>query len=210
MITSESKKIILSIICIAVLIIAFVGVSYAAFTTVLNDTNSNGLSTGTISLVLDNQGEAISMKNAMPISDEEGKQLSGDGNVYDFSIQTVLAPHTTINYEISAEKLNSESEELLLSNQSVRLYLQKLESDEYVDTTITKVPQPFTPLDSESFLGSKMGSMVLYSGTLSNTTDQSRELREEFRLRFWVDKNTIIDSVSREFNIKLNVVAKAI
>ena len=210
MIASESKKIILSIICIAVLIIAFVGVSYAAFTTVLTDSNSNGLSTGTISLILDNQGEAIFMKNSMPISDEEGKQLSGDGNVYDFSVQTVLAPNTTINYEISAEKINSESNELVLDNQSVKLYLQKLESNGYVDTAITKVPQPFTPLDSDSFLGSKMGSMVLYSGTFSNTTDQSKEIQEAFRLRFWVDKNAIIDSVSREFNIKLNVTAKAI
>lgn len=210
MIASESKKIILSIICIAVLIIAFVGVSYAAFTTVLTDSNSNGLSTGTISLILDNQGEAISMKNSMPISDEEGKQLSGDGNVYDFSVQTVLAPNTTINYEISAEKINSESNELVLDNQSVKLYLQKLESNGYVDTAITKVPQSFTPLDSDSFLGSKMGSMVLYSGTFSNTTDQSKEIQEAFRLRFWVDKNAIIDSVSREFNIKLNVTAKAI
>ena len=52
--------------------------------------------------------------------------------------------------------------------------------------------------------------MVLYSGTLANTSGTSKELRENFRLRMWVSKDTIIDSVSRNFDIKLNVTAKAI
>ena len=77
MIQSESKQIILSVIGISVLIIAFVGISYAAFTSVLSDANSNGISTGTISLVLDNQSGAVSMTNVMPMSDEEGKNLTG-------------------------------------------------------------------------------------------------------------------------------------
>ena len=52
--------------------------------------------------------------------------------------------------------------------------------------------------------------MVIYSGTLSNLTDKDKLEKEEFRLRMWVDQETIIDSVSKQFNIKLNVTAKAI
>lgn len=51
---------------------------------------------------------------------------------------------------------------------------------------------------------------MIYSGTFSNTTNIDRELSQKFRLRMWVSQDTIIDSVSRGFQVKLNVTAKAI
>lgn len=208
MIQTESKQILLSIIGIAVLIIAFVGISYAAFTSIYKDSQTNTISTGTISLHLENKNGALSMKNVMPISDEKGKNLEGDENVYDFSVQSNLSAQTTLNYEISVEKVSSNQE--MLNDLSVRFYLQRFGITGYEDTIITKIPQPFVPLDEDSFLGSKKGSMILYSGTLSNTSDSTQELKDNFRLRMWVSQDTIIDSVSRNFNIKLNVTAKAI
>ena len=207
MLKTESKQIILSILGIAILIIAFVGISYAAFHTVLSS-KENGISTGTISLQLSNNSDSISIVNAMPISDETGKNLTGDGNVYDFSVHTILSRKTTVNYEISLEKINSNA--LVLDNQDVKIYLQKKDGNDFVDTPITTIPQSFTPLIEDSFLGTKTGDMVIYSGTFSNTTDDDMELSQDFRLRIWVDQDTIIDSVSREFQVKLNVTAKAI
>ena len=122
MLKSESKQIILSIIGISILIIAFVGISYAAFHTVLSS-GENSISTGTISLDLSDNSESISISNAMPISDEEGKSLTGNGNVYDFSVHTILAKDTTINYEVSLEKVHLNTP--VLDNQNVRVYLQK-------------------------------------------------------------------------------------
>lgn len=207
MIQSESKQIILSVIGISVLIIAFVGISYAAFTSVLSDTNSNGVSTGTISLVLDNQSGSVSMTNVMPMSDENGKNLTGDGNVYDFVVYTNLSANTTINYEISAEKIVSDQ---MLDDNNVRFYLQTVGMNGYEDTAITKTPQPFISLTENSFLGSKKGSMVLYSGTFTNSTSENKKMKQAFRLRMWVSQDTIIDSISRDFTIQLNVTAKAI
>ena len=207
MLKSESKQIVLSIIGISILIIAFVGISYAAFHTVLSS-GENSISTGTISLDLSDNSESISISNAMPISDEEGKSLTGNGNVYDFSVHTILAKDTTINYEVSLEKVHLNTP--VLDNQNVRVYLQKQEDDTFVDTPITTMPQPFTPLVEDSFLGTKKGDMVIYSGTFSNITDFDRELSKNFRLRIWVSEDTIIDSISRGFQVKLNVTAKAI
>lgn len=208
MIQTESKQIILSIVGISILIIAFVGVSYAAYNSFISDSNSNMISTGTISLSFNNQSKSVSMNSMMPMSDEVGKNLTGDGNVYDFVVRTNLAPHTTLNYEISAVKLKTDTE--MLSDDSVKLYLQKYDLNQYVDTPITSIPQHFNALTEDSFLGSKKGTMILYSGTFSNTSDEAKDLSENFRLRMWVAQNTIIDSVSRNFNIKLNVTAKVI
>lgn len=208
MIQSESKQILLSIIGISILIIAFVGISYAAFTSSLTDFNQQGISTGTISLVLKNESSNVSIKNMMPMSIEDGKKLTGDGNVYDFTVESNLSTNTTLNYEISVQKVVTEQPSL--KDNEVRFYLQRMNDGEFVDTSITSNPQPFVPLQEDSFLGSKKGTMVIYSGTLSNLTDKDNKEKEEFRLRMWVDNNTIIDSISKEFNVKLNVTAKAI
>ena len=87
--------------------------------------------------------------------------------------------------------------------------MEKYEDNAYKSTLITQNPQPFIPLENNSFLGSKKGSMILYSGTLSNMTSHDKEIKDSFRLRMWVAQDTVIDSISRDFNIKLNVVAKA-
>lgn len=206
MIQTESKQILLSIISIAVLIIAFVGVSYATFVTVFEDSQINGISTGTISLKLKNENGALSMENAMPVSDADGMMLD-DNNVYEFEVQSMLSAQTTLNYEIYVEKIKTDKP--TISNSDVRFYLEKYEDNAYKSTLITQNPQPFIPLENNSFLGSKKGSMILYSGTLSNMTSHDKEIKDSFRLRMWVAQDTVIDSISRDFNIKLNVVAKA-
>ena len=158
MIQTESKQILLSIISIAVLIIAFVGVSYATFVTVFEDSQINGISTGTISLKLKNENGALSMENAMPVSDVDGMMLD-DNNVYDFEVQSMLSAQTTLNYEIYVEKIKTDKP--TLSNSDVRFYLEKYEDNAYKSTLITQNPQPFIPLENNSFLGSKKGSMIL-------------------------------------------------
>lgn len=208
MIQSESKQILLSIISISVLIIAFVGISYATVTTVFKDLEMNSISTGTISLNFEDENGALSMKNVMPISDTDGIQLTGSDNVFDFSVESSLSAHTTLNYEIYMEKIDSSQP--MLSNSSVRFYLEKFEESGYCSVVNTKEPQPFIPLEEDSFLGSKKGSMILYSGTLANTSNEDREIQDSFRLRMWVSQDTIIDSVSRNFNVQLHVTAKAI
>ena len=60
MIRTDSRQIILSILGISILIIAFVGISYAAFAT---QSFESGISTGTISLTFDNPIDSISIQN---------------------------------------------------------------------------------------------------------------------------------------------------
>ena len=203
MIQTESKQIILSIVGISILIIAFVGISYAAFHSSLFSNLSNGISTGTISVSLKENSDVISMNNAMPMTDEKGMSLN-DNNVYVFKVQSNLSPKTTLNYEVSLQKEDSKN---MLDNNLVRFYLEKFEYKHYQKVL---EPKAFIPLEKDSFLGSKKGSMVIYSGTLSNASDEEKFMEDEFKLRMWVSQDAIIDSVSRDFNVKLNVVAKAI
>lgn len=208
MINTESKQIILSILAIAVLIVAVVGVSYAVVTTTVTSSKENSLSTGTIAVELKDGGNAVSISGGMPMTDEAGKTLTGENQVFDFSVITSVSGKSTINYEISAEKLPMEIE--YLPDTNVRFYLQKKTINGYEEVPVTVNPQPFAAVTSPTFLGTPVGTMVLYSGTFSNTSEEEQVFQEEFKLRMWVSSDTIIDSIRRGFKIKLNVYAKAI
>lgn len=202
----NSKQVILSIIGISILILAVVGVSYAIFNMTLNGSEENKLTTGTISMSYVEATNGISITNAMPISDVEGKNLSGDSETFDFTVSADIAGKATVYYEISAEKINDYSEQVL--DEDIRLYLQKKSGDSYVDTPITSTPKAFTPLDTDSSVGVPAGEMLLYSSTFSNKNSSLNTYSEDFRLRMWLGETANIDDTSRSFKVKVNVYSR--
>jgi len=204
----NSKQVILSVIGISILILAVVGVSYAIFSLTLNGSQENRLTTGTISMSYVEATNGISIDNAMPISDEEGKNLSGENEKFDFTISADIAGITTVHYEISAEKITDYSEQIL--DKDIKLYLQKKSGDIYVDTPITSTPKAFIPLDTDSLVGVPSGQMILYSSTFSNKTPSLNTYSESFRLRMWLADTANIDNISRSFKVKVNVYSKTL
>lgn len=205
---NASKQLILSILGISILIVAVVGISYAVFATTLSGTKENTISTGTILMSYTEATNGINITNAMPISDTDGKKLTGVNNVFDFTVSAEIAGVTTINYEVVAEK--DKVDGVAINDSEVRLYLQKQSSGSYADTSITETPKPFTPTSVTSSLGSPAGSMLLYSGSFSNSTSTTNNYSDNFRLRMWLGSNSVVDGTSRAFKIKVNVYAKAV
>ena len=73
---SLSRQILLSILGLAILVVAVVGVSYAIFSTTLSGSKINTLSSGTINMSYVEVSNGISIINAMPMSDTDGKALT--------------------------------------------------------------------------------------------------------------------------------------
>ena len=70
----NKKKLLLTISLILILIIAVVGISYAAWNYVFNGTLTNTLSTNDISLeLLESNDNIINITNALPMSYNDGK-----------------------------------------------------------------------------------------------------------------------------------------
>lgn len=205
---SISKQILLSVLGIALLIIAIVGISYAVFTTTLRGSEENVITTGTISMSYVEATNGISISNAMPISDYEGKNLTGENNVFDFTVSSVIKGKTTVNYEVVAEKVSVDGE--LVPDQNVRLYLQKKVADQYVDTEITSIPSPFVSNGSVSVLGSPAEGMILYKGDFTSGEASGGEFSESFRLRMWLSEDSVIDEIPRMFKIRVNVYGKVL
>lgn len=189
-------KLFVIIICLFLFIIMVIGVSIATFTYTKESKNINTISTGNIYLNFKEDNNGIMITNAMPINDEAGKVLLGDGEYFDFTVNAKLDKGLASSYEIFAIKDSSST----LNDDEVRLYLERKKGATYVEEMSPKV---FTPLKKNTILGSLKGDMLLAKGELKKTGSVN------YRLRMWLGENARIDGLVRTFSIKVGIKAKA-
>lgn len=193
-----SRQILLAVLGLALLVLAIVGVSYAI--TIPNK------SLNKVYLVSDDNS-AISLNN-LPMSDYEGINLNGSSNVFDFCVKGNIADNASIDYVIALERINSDYDSL--DDKDVKVYLEKYNLKEFVSTDITSVPIAFTRNNIVSDISTPDGSMILYYGGLQNATTDKKEVNECFRLRLWIDEDSIIESSKKEFMARVNVYSKVL
>ena len=201
---NSSKQILLSVLGVAILVVAVVGVSFAAFTFTKTDTAENTITTGAITLTYQ-EGNAIELTDAMPITDAQGKGLSNAKQYLDFQLDAKVAGTTTINYDITASKVA----ESTLADSDVKLYLESLTGANSPEASApgTQVMEPTNYNEAGSgddTTGRPSGEMLLAHGTISKTGTTW------YRLRMWVaDDATDEFTSSKTFKVKVNVYAKA-
>ena len=103
---NTSKQILLSVIGVAILIVAVVGISYAAFSYSKAGSVVNTISTGTISMAYNETTNGISITEAVPMTQAEGIAQSGTGNVFDFTVTAKIVGNTQINFAVTAQEVN--------------------------------------------------------------------------------------------------------
>ncbi len=120
-----SKQVLLSVLGVAILIVAVVGISFAAFTYSKAGVKENVVHTGTLSMKYTEVTNGINIENAMPMTREQATaavpgahstnstdetidtHTYSDDNVFDFTVEASITGNTTINYEVVAQKANS-------------------------------------------------------------------------------------------------------
>lgn len=193
---NSSKVILMSIIAITILVISVIGVSFATFIRVQKGMKSNTISTGNISMNYTEDTNGISIQDALPTSDAIGKTLKGKGEYFDFTINSSIIGDVSINYEIAAIKdVNS-----TIADNAVKLYLEQQKSGSYEQVM---APTIFTPITSQSQVGSPAGSMVLKSVVKKSSSV------DNYRLRMWLDENAVVDA-GKYYSVKINVYGKAL
>ncbi len=194
---NSSKQILLSVIAIAILIIAVVGVSFAAFTFVGQGTQENTISTGTIAMTYNEEDAGISITNAMPMTDAAGKAQTADEAVFEFTVGATISGNANIAYEISAIKNTVTS---TLTDDEVRLYLASVASS---TETEVMAPANFTPIASASPTGTPAGAMILTSGNITATQSTN------YVLKMWIDEGYISGADAESFTVTVNVYGSA-
>lgn len=198
---SNSKQILLSVLGVAILIVAVVGISFAAFTYSKAGETENTISTGTVTMSYTESENGINITNAIPLTEAEGKVLTGDGNIFDFTVDATITGTTNIDYEVVAVKDSNST----ILDKDIRLYLES--STDGTTYTQAFAPAAFTPSTAVSSLGAPVGTMQLAQGTFTGTGSSTTSTMY-YRLRMWVDSNYAVDGTQREYKVTVNVYGK--
>ena len=198
---NNSKQMILSILGVVILVVAVVGLSFAAFSYSKTGEKVNTITTGTITMSYSEDTNGINLSNALPMSDNQGKALSGSNNVFDFTVTATIngSGNTTINYDVTATKESDST----LDDSAVKVYLTSI--DNSADTQVlapTKV-SALTKTGSSEASGAPNGQYKLTTGTFTSTTTR------KYRLRMWVAEDYSSLSTSGTYKLRVNVYGAA-
>lgn len=196
---NSSKFILFSVLLVTILVIIVIGLSFSVFkkvesTSDFRDDNVKD-NYNNISMTYTESVNGISIQDALPISDEVGKALSGTGEYFDFTIRSKFSKKASVTYEIAAIK----DEESTISNDQVKLYLEKQVSGSYEQVM---EPNIFTPISNRSGVGSPEGSMILLQVKKNSSGS------DNYRLRMWLKEDSTVQ-MDQVFTVKVNVYGKA-
>lgn len=199
--SNSSKFIFISVILVTILVILVLCLSFMAFKKATSDSykkdpnsDSNGGINSKISMTYTENMNGISIQDALPTSDEVGKHLNGKSEYFDFTIKSNVV-NSSITYEIAAIKDKSST----ISDDSIKLYLEKQNSGTYEQVM---EPTIFKPITEKSKVGSPNGSMVLYK------LNRKKSGTDNYRLRMWIKEDAVVE-MDKSYTVKVNVYGKA-
>ena len=181
---NNSKQVLLSVLGVAILVVAVVGVSFAAFTFSQTGEVVNKITTGTISMSYNEPENGITLTDAMPMDDTTGKALSGANNTFDFTVSATIngSGQTTINYAITAVT----TPDTVLTDNYVKVYLTN-SADVGVGEAATPIKVSDLDKASSDVSGAQDGEYILEKGTFTSTQSN------QYKLRMWVASDYPID-----------------
>ena len=198
----NSRKVFLSVLGVAILLVAVVGVSFALYSTGATG-KDNSISTGTITMSYTEPDNGILLENALPISDAAGKQLSGPGKVFTFTVATTASGTVTVPYEINITKETS-----TLADSAVAVYLTKGTTTE-TEVVPKKLMSAVVLESNKTALRPDAYKLYETSVAYENGTVKTGEATTTYNLRIWVDANADAETIkSQEYKIKVNVDSK--
>ncbi len=178
----KNKQLFLTVTLVLVLLLITTGVSVAFFNYVKEGTTENSIKLGTITFKYtenSNLGNGIIIKDAFPISDEEGKIQIGEGKVFDFTIESTLSK-SDLEYEVVAEP----TEESNLSLDAIKFYLTDITSGTEVEIANSISNNRVKTLNqySDTLIPNVTGKTIYQETIVKNT----KGYLKKFRARMWV------------------------
>ena len=195
---TKKKENIIIIAILVVMLIAIIGVSYAAFSFSKQGSVPNKITTGSITMTYTESDNTISLGNALPTTDETGTTRLKDGEYFDFTVSSEITGDVNINYEISAKEVGDGT----IDGSNIKLYLTRL-----TDNGEEQLMSPETYNEestSNTFTGRPAGEMSLYTSSMNSSESNN------YRLRMYVDENYNPqgDGGNLTFAVKVNVYGK--
>ena len=191
-----SKKIIIWIVIISLLLLVVIGFLFVSFFKTRED-NIKEKDSGAVLMTYSNEDNSLSISKVTPIKDEDGIKMENKNEYFDFNITTNLEDAASIEYEITIKP--NITDITVLSG--IKVYLERENNGTY-----TKLFEPklFVANSSETDLGSPRGSMVIAKVV------KDADSVDNYRLRVWIDeKATITEEMAKKITFVVSVQGKA-
>lgn len=187
---NSSKKILLTVLGVAILVVAVVGISFALFTSNDNVTGENTIKSGTVTMSFSEKTNGITLSNALPMSEADAlQQLTKDGDYFDFDVVTKTSKEgTVIPYKVSVAKISGD-----LADDQIAINLQKLGTDGNYTSIVS---------------GKKVSEMA--NGVIVDATDNAGTASgktDSYRLRIWIagDQDASAIASDSKYSLRVNV-----
>lgn len=199
---NSSKQVLLSIIGIAILVVAVVGVSFAFFNYSHVGDENNTVTTGTVFFNFI-EGSAIKLTDQFPMDDDSGKALVNDdtGNgVLKFDVVGHNTAKSDITYTIYALEGDAPEDEVhtqKLANTDIKLYLKTADAatgnlTENKIATPTTVQSLITAQGNVTFNDTFDSETSLKLATGKITGNSNTNTKHTYELRMWISDNVQI------------------
>lgn len=205
----KSTGLLLSILGVISLVLITAGVTYAFFSYTKEGVTENTITTGTITFYYDEKeatGNGINITDALPMTDDEGKALEGENNVFNFNITSTVSGNANIPYTVTVRKDTTAS---TLPEDQVKIYLTSTDTNGTNYTEVDGVVTTFADLAAPTNITLPDGTVerVMFESTVGANTDYS----EDFTLKMWIDgsDNAVSDYSAYEFVATSAVTAAA-
>ena len=197
----DKKKLTITLVLTLLLVIAIVGISYAAFTYAGIGKRENTITTGVLTMTYIEDTNTISMSNALPTTDATGKKRLTKGEYFDFTVSGTVKGSENINWEIAAVDVTTATKKI--DGSLIKLYLTSINED----GTETEVMAPKT-YKNETSANETTGRPTNMMSLATGTTNAS--FSTKYRLRMYVDEsyNPQGDGGGLSFTVKVNVYGK--
>ena len=176
----DKKKIVIATSIAILLLVLVIGITYAAFDFSFIG-NRNVIETGDISIEFLESNDVITLTNALPTSDSNGKAQTND---FDFQVTTKASNGINLKYNLNIEKLAVDSGYTSLNDNQVKVYLTDENDNPLVGPTLI----------------SNLSNYNLYSKVNSHT-ESTTEIKDKYKIRVWIDEN--VDSSSWDESTKI-------
>ena len=201
---NKKRQTVIAVIGLLGVLAIISGVTYAWFSYTKAGTEENTITAGTIKFTYTEQTNGLTMRDALPMTDAQGKAQS---NYFDFKIASSTANSFSVPYTVTVRVKDESDPNNQLNPDVVKLWLSDQSNQEISDGLGARFLQDTDPTtrssgtyfpayhDAAMNPSDRYNERVIYTGTVpSNSTDYIKN----FRLRMWIDENTDFSPKYRE------------
>ena len=193
---NRRRYIIFLLLLLILMFFATFGITYTLYKG--DSGNSSEIITNNIIFTysdVDRSGSGIQIKEALPITDEVGKNLFGTNQYFDFSV-TATSKNSKLKYKLLARKGSDST----IDNDNIRIYLTSLSGNLEKEVLLTD----FSKLRQEKI--KNVNYYVLYEKELDKGIENYSDL---YRLRMWI-KEDATDYDLKKFSLNVDVTAEQV